>query len=62
MTTWDVSTDFLVIGSGGDALVGALRASALGKEVIVCEKLDKIGGSTKTRAASAAPDTGRVRS
>ena len=45
MTTWDVSTDFLVIGSGG-ALVGALRASALGKEVIVCEKSDKIGGST----------------
>src|SRR6516164_185981 len=46
MTTWDVSTDFLVIGSGGGALVGALRASALGKEVIVCEKSDKIGGST----------------
>jgi 3-oxosteroid 1-dehydrogenase len=46
MTTWDVTTDFLVIGSGGGALVGALRASALGKEVIVCEKSDKIGGST----------------
>jgi 3-oxosteroid 1-dehydrogenase len=46
MTTWDVSTDFLVIGSGGGGLVGALRASALGKQVIVCEKSDKIGGST----------------
>jgi 3-oxosteroid 1-dehydrogenase len=46
MTAWDVSTDFLVIGSGGGALVGALRASALGQEVIVCEKSDKIGGST----------------
>jgi 3-oxosteroid 1-dehydrogenase len=46
MTTWDATTDFLVIGSGGGALVGALRASALGKEVVVCEKSDKIGGST----------------
>ena len=46
MSTWDVTTDFLVIGSGGGALVGALRASALGKEVVVCEKSDKIGGST----------------
>jgi 3-oxosteroid 1-dehydrogenase len=46
VTDWDVSTDFLVIGSGGGGLVGALRASALGREVIVCEKSDKIGGST----------------
>jgi len=46
MTTWDVSTDFLVIGSGGGGLVGALRASALGREALVCEKSDKIGGST----------------
>jgi 3-oxosteroid 1-dehydrogenase len=46
MTAWDVTTDFLVIGSGGGALVGALRGSALGRGAIVCEKSDKIGGST----------------
>lgn len=46
MAIWDETTDFLVVGTGGGALVGALRASALGKDVLVCEKSDKIGGST----------------
>jgi 3-oxosteroid 1-dehydrogenase len=45
MTTWDLTTDFLVIGSGA-GVVGALRARALGKEVLVVEKTDRFGGST----------------
>lgn len=42
---WDHTTDFLVIGSGG-GLVGALRAAALGMDVVVAEKSQMIGGST----------------
>ncbi|GAC70371.1 FAD-binding protein [Gordonia soli] len=45
MSEWDHVTDFLVIGSGG-GLVGALHAAALGLDVLVVEKSDKIGGST----------------
>ncbi|PAK28065.1 3-ketosteroid-delta-1-dehydrogenase [Streptomyces sp. alain-838] len=45
MTDWDYVTDFLVIGSGG-GLVGALRAAALGREALVVEKTEFIGGST----------------
>ncbi|MBD0021724.1 FAD-binding protein [Gordonia pseudamarae] len=45
MPEWDHVTDLLVIGSGG-GLVGALRAAALGLDVVVAEKTDKIGGST----------------
>ncbi|NDZ96014.1 FAD-binding protein [Streptomyces sp. SID6673] len=45
MREWDYETDFLVIGSGG-GLVGALRASALGMDVLVAEKSEMIGGST----------------
>lgn len=45
MPEWDHVTDFLVIGSGG-GLVGALRAAALGLDVVVAEKSDMIGGST----------------
>lgn len=42
---WDLTTDFLVVGSGA-GVVGALRASALGKDVLVVEKSDLVGGST----------------
>lgn len=45
MQEWDHITDMLVVGSGG-GLVGALRASALGMDVVVAEKSDMIGGST----------------
>lgn len=45
MTDWDHVTDFLVVGSGG-GLVGALRAAALGREALVVEKTEYIGGST----------------
>lgn len=45
MAEWDETTDFLVVGSGAGA-VGALRADALGKSVLVVEKTDRWGGST----------------
>jgi 3-oxosteroid 1-dehydrogenase len=45
MTDWDYTTDFLVIGSGA-GVVGALRARALGKDVLVVEKTEQFGGST----------------
>ncbi|WP_030326510.1 FAD-dependent oxidoreductase [Streptomyces sp. NRRL B-3229] len=45
MTDWDHSTDFLVVGSGA-GVVGAVRARALGKQVVVVEKSDRFGGST----------------
>ncbi|MET7481611.1 FAD-binding protein [Streptomyces sp. NPDC005538] len=45
MTGWDHSTDFLVVGSGA-GVVGAVRAHALGKDVLVIEKSDLFGGST----------------
>ncbi|MET9081246.1 FAD-binding protein [Streptomyces sp. NPDC004237] len=45
MTGWDHSTDFLVVGSGA-GVVGAIRARALGRDVIVVEKSDLFGGST----------------
>lgn len=45
MTGWDHSTDFLVVGSGA-GVVGAVRARALGKDVLVVEKTDRFGGST----------------
>ncbi|MFK4100324.1 FAD-dependent oxidoreductase [Streptomyces sp. NPDC019531] len=45
MTAWDHSTDFLVVGSGA-GVVGAVRARALGKDVLVVEKSDLFGGST----------------
>ncbi|KPI18970.1 fumarate reductase/succinate dehydrogenase flavoprotein domain protein [Actinobacteria bacterium OK074] len=45
LTHWDHSTDFLVVGSGA-GVVGAVRARALGKDVLVVEKTDLFGGST----------------
>ena len=45
MDGWDYTTDFLVIGSGA-GMVGALRARAIGKQVLVVEKSDLLGGST----------------
>lgn len=45
MTNWDYTTDFLVVGSG-NGLVGAITATAAGKDVLVVEKTDIIGGST----------------
>jgi 3-oxosteroid 1-dehydrogenase len=43
---WDVTTDTVIVGSGGGALCGALVARARGLDVFVLEKTELIGGST----------------
>jgi len=43
---WDETVDFLVVGSGGAGLGGALRAHDLGASVLIVEKSDRWGGST----------------
>lgn len=45
MSSWDYTTDLIVVGSGAGA-IGALRADANGKRALVVEKTDKFGGST----------------
>src|SRR5580704_14785206 len=46
MPTWDVSSDFISIGSGGGAMVGALTAKARGSESMIVEKREVVGGNT----------------
>ncbi|MEU1515170.1 FAD-binding protein [Streptomyces sp. NPDC005811] len=46
MTNWDDSVDFIVVGSGGGAFVGALAARHAGARVLMLEKRDLVGGST----------------
>src|SRR6266508_6999802 len=42
----DFTTDVVVVGSGGGALVAALVARSKGLDVLVIEKTELIGGST----------------
>jgi len=44
--TWDHTTDFLVIGSGGGGMTAALVAHDHGARALVVEKSDRFGGST----------------
>lgn len=44
--TWDEECDVLVVGSGGGALVGALRAAKAGLKTILVEATDRFGGTT----------------
>ncbi|MFP3563095.1 FAD-dependent oxidoreductase [Paraburkholderia sp. SIMBA_030] len=46
MAAWDASYDFVVVGSGGGSMCAALACKNAGKEAIIIEKQDKIGGST----------------
>jgi 3-oxosteroid 1-dehydrogenase len=43
---WDVETDFLVAGSGVAGLSAAITAKRNGLDVIICESMDKWGGTT----------------
>jgi len=45
MTEWDYITDLVVVGSGG-GLCGAIVADVEGKQALVVEKTDVVGGST----------------
>ena len=46
MVQWDDTVDAVIVGSGGGGLCASLVLSDAGKEVLVLEKTDKIGGST----------------
>ena len=46
MTAWDESYDFIIVGSGGGSMCASLVCKSLGKQPLIIEKLDKIGGST----------------
>lgn len=46
-----IDTDVVVIGSGGAGLMAAIQASSQGANVVVLEKLARLGGSTLTSSA-----------
>lgn len=46
MTMWDVTVDFVIVGSGGGGMVAALTAADAGVSALVLEKQDRVGGST----------------
>ena len=43
---WDITTDFLVVGSGAGAMTAAVTANEFGAESIVIEKTDRYGGTS----------------
>ncbi len=46
MSEWDVTVDFVAVGSGGGGMVAALAAADRGADVLVVEKQSLVGGST----------------
>ena len=40
-----IETDLAIVGAGGSGQVAALRASSLGKKVVLLEKMDFVGGA-----------------
>lgn len=51
-TEWDEEVDLLVFGSGAGGLAAAAVAAAEGLSVLVCEKTDRLGGTTATSGGS----------
>lgn len=43
---WDEEVDFVIVGSGGGSMAAALYLKSIGKDPLILEKTDKIGGST----------------
>jgi 3-oxosteroid 1-dehydrogenase len=43
---WDETVDFVIVGSGGGSMAASLYLKSIGKEPLVLEKTDKLGGST----------------
>lgn len=50
---WTYETDICVVGAGGAGLVAACRAKELGSEVILLEKMDRVGGDTALSSQTA---------
>jgi 3-oxosteroid 1-dehydrogenase len=46
LTGWDISTDFLVVGSGAGGMTAALAAHQLGMQTLVLEKSACYGGTS----------------
>lgn len=46
MSQFDEVVDFIVVGSGAGAMSAALRMQAAGKQVVMLEKSDLVGGTT----------------
>lgn len=46
MNQFDETVDFIVVGSGAAAFSGALKMRSCGKQVVVLEKSDLVGGTT----------------
>jgi 3-oxosteroid 1-dehydrogenase len=44
--SFDETVDFVIVGSGGGAMVASLFLQSIGKQPLVLEKTDKLGGST----------------
>jgi len=49
---WDVETDLVVVGAGAAGMTAALVGALEGLEVVLCEKTDKVGGTTAFSAGS----------
>ena len=49
---WDLETDLLVVGAGAAGMTAALVGALEGLEVVLCEKTDKVGGTTAFSAGS----------
>lgn len=43
---WDEEADFVICGSGGGSFAAALYLKSIGKQPLILEKTDKLGGST----------------
>lgn len=46
MSNWDETRDFVIIGSGGGSMIAAIAVKDAGKDPLILEKTDKVGGST----------------
>lgn len=53
MEPWDISVDLLIIGSGAAGMTAAIVGATEGAQVLVCEKMSKVGGTTATSAGTA---------
>lgn len=46
MSRWDETRDFVIVGSGGGSMIAAIAVRDAGKDPLILEKTDMVGGST----------------